>query len=1291
MATDKTKGGTGDGKRAVQLVSLTSVTEVVQAIRQAEYFSDKQKLRPKGWFSFEKMTPDERDARICWKITDDGSRDIGLRGRMWAITALLGPLGAPTGYVSRVVTDIAKKNTTFKSIDDAILEDIFLRRCKATLHQLIQTRVIAAKPFSLNDSETKNKVGKNAPLTCSSTIDDSNCIRWAIDHVVEVACAADEPLLNGDADRLHKALRDVLFKEWDDQKHIPHPHACPADLFLELAKAIGLSDAQEGSANAELDLGEEALTDDQPKDAPRSYVQPGLQQYAGKGSARSRARDIDEIVATITRSLGLVESTTKDCATLILLWGKEQSGKKSVIGDLLRSLRSGEGDAEDYRFLLRSPNGTSMTSLPVFAVVAQRVHYRDLLIELFVFLNLHKPFEQGQEPVIDETLRAEAEWMLEKKPNGRSVLEEIGRLHAQVPALFIFSDVHGFSRDGLHTMLVQNGIYKLLDVLTRTKGRSRFLITQEKDNFVDWERKPDDQKLRLIEMDMPGLDRFAWYPNEANVARYEAPEFDALRAHNSENPVELSGNGLLSMSALLALEPDTQRIVTAFSDYVLYLSDTDETEGLEERHQKLNMQILQSLNRQGIDDVILMIAATSLTDDSLSDPTLKRMIKKWRGLDDAALELAWPKVCAALRTLEEGTQTLYVNGKPNPRVDREELSYHELTSLSDPNRPPVLEWRMSHSVARVLLDHVRHMPNVDKTVRQVFRLLAQESHRRAQTKRARRVLADTSRLEIARDIQSFQALLASLPEVLNTRSDLDKAPFGSLRLRVEDVFGTDADHEPELALRYAVMLLLRREIDPDHMLSMVTDQDELRLNLYVRLFLPLGQIHTFSVNDLRGQAAVQMLPAAVPQHLFGSLRKSEIIELLLSIALAAFLSQLEEVVAWAQRLSKSLMTEPVDTACQTAYQRLRCVRFDAAILQGVAHSPAETASTSNQSLQKVQDEVQSAWLAWHEAYISFGTGPEDEILARIAMRMLGKQHGSGREPEQKEQSLASGTPRSESLETGLRLLARVAELNWMVNDDIPWAGYLWRDSLYAEIVALEDHLARQRGDTHGPVALSGRTGRRIIRALTADTIVFAYPHFDHISEEQGPDETAEKERTIRSIWHTNAARLGQQYAGADRLYTLLDYARIRASEGHLQIAARVLQDCTEALDDSLISTHGRLEIQLADEACRVLLALRDWQSLGLAPSAEKVANHISELDWLLKCAEAHKLSPLVCEANLVSGRALFLQGLTLPVQTPDRFGRAKRRFTAAEQKARAISYKPAEKCATGWFSFIDSL
>jgi hypothetical protein len=1271
---------------------MTSVTEVARAIRKAGYFSKGQSLRRGSWFSFAGLTSEERDELICWTTTVDKAFNIGLRGRMWAITGLLGPLGAEKARLSQVVDDIAKY-ATLNETDDAKLAAIYFSRCRATLHQLIQRLVVAAKPGDLKDDKTVTKVGKGAPLTCSETVKNSNCILWAVEHVVKVACAADRKLVCRDPETLRKAMLDVLFETCIDEVRIPRPYACPADLFLALAQAIGLPEAQEISLEAGPATDIEARTEDHTMDIPSSYIQPGLQQYARKGSAQSRAPDIDRTVATITRSLGSIEPTTDDCATLFLLWGKEQSGKKSVIGDLLRSLRIGEGAAEQYRFPLRAPDGSVVAELPIFAVVTQRVHYRDLLIELFVFLNLNKPLEHGEEQVIDETLRAEAEWMLKEKPNGRTLLEEIGRLHAQVPALFIFSDVHGFSRDGLQTMLVENGIYKLLDLLTRTKGRSRFLITQEQDNYTEWERLPTDQVRRARKMDMPQLDRFAWYPSEASVARYDGPEFGSLRARNQGNPRELSGNGLLSMSALLALEPETERVVGAFSDYVLGLDETDETAGLEDRHQRLNTQLFLCFNRRGIDDVILMIAATSLTDDSLSDPTLKRMIQKWRGLDDAELERVWPTVCAALRTLEDGTQTLFVSGKPNPHVDPEELSYREELTLSDPNRPPVLEWRMSRSVARALLDHVRQMPNVDKTLRQVFRLLAQESHRRAQIKRVRRVQADSSRLEIARDIQSLQALLASLPSDLNARGDLDQAPFGTLRLRVEDVFGTAADHEPELALRYAVLLLLRRDIDPDHMLSMVTDQDQLRLNLYLRLFLPLGQIHTFSVRDLRGQAALQMLPVGVPQHLFGSLRKSEIMELLLSIAMAAFLSQLEEVVAWAHRLSESLMTDMVDSACHTAYQRLRCVRFDAAILQGVAHSPAETASATDHSLRKVQKQVQAAWLAWHKAYTSVGIGREDEILARVAIRLSGKQPESGRESNQMEQILAtpSGTARGGSLTDGLRLLARAAELNWLVNDERPWTENLWQDSLYAAIIALENHIARERGDAHRPVTLSGRTGRRIIRALTGDALVLAYPPSGEQSVEFRLDENSKMARAIRAIWHTNAARLGQQYAGADRLYTLLDYARVRASEDRLPVAARVLQDCVKALDDSLISAQGRLEIQLADHACRVSLELRDWHSLGLMPSPVQVADHLSSLDWLLRRAEDHRLRPLVCEANLVFGRALVLQGATLPVQTPDRFSRAKRQFSVAEGDARAIGYKPAEKCARDWICFIDTL
>ena len=116
-------------------------------------------------------------------------------------------------------------------------------------------------------------------------------------------------------------------------------------------------------------------------------------------------------------------------------------------------------------------------------------------------------------------------------------------------------------------------------------------------------------------------------------------------------------------------------------------------------------------------------------------------------------------------------------------------------------------------------------------LRDANRLVARAARRRAQHKKINLPTPFSMRpqLDAARDIQAYVNLLASID---GSRVKKGTSCDTSLRLASDDIFAIGEKFDPTAALRFAYLGLMREDIDRDFRLSMVTDQDSLRLRLY---------------------------------------------------------------------------------------------------------------------------------------------------------------------------------------------------------------------------------------------------------------------------------------------------------------------------------------------------------------------------------------------------------------------------------------------------------------------------
>src|SRR5262249_27205348 len=120
--------------------------------------------------------------------------------------------------------------------------------------------------------------------------------------------------------------------------------------------------------------------------------------------------------------------------------------------------------------------------------------------------------------------------------------------------------------------------------------------------------------------------------------------------------------------------------------------------------------------------------------------------------------------------------------------------------------------------------------------------------------------------------------------------------------------------------------LPREDIDRDHRLTMVFDEDTLRLDLYLLLFQELGRRHPTLLSPLK-------VPDKIPVHLSTKFFPADqIMELMSTVALSALYAQrfdaLHDIARLAETFVRNLRGQPAKIV------RIWCSQIDAYLLRG---------------------------------------------------------------------------------------------------------------------------------------------------------------------------------------------------------------------------------------------------------------------------------------------------------------------------------------------------------------------
>ena len=974
----------------------------------------------------------------------DGGKivSIGVAGKIWALMAFWPKVRRPTEKARRP-RDVAK---------------LFFRQPDSVKGQTDVLQLAALLSAMRNPDPKVDKLTINGASDLLEAV-----VKGISKRLCETSFSNRAPF---DPLTLPDKIRDVL--GWD--------HRTPQDCGRALIAALGLDELLVAPASPQTVV---------------HHIEPELQRYINNAHSEAITQDIEIVSAirNINNILGYADGRLKQ-APIVVLSGPEQAGKKSVVGDLLRSLNlneSGSGYPQQDRFHFK-PN-----RLPVLALRLRSRDYPAMACEVLAFLKrLPQPAREREDIA---TLAARFRKELCKGDVMDAIITKIREVHSQprAAAMIIFLDAHELGRDSLSRVVQHSGLFRVLEALAMSNPESRILLTAT--DLDDFWPKPLN-KPNYIPVKLPKLSRLRWYMCSRAASQFMAKDnaqsqsIDKRLERHSDKVV--TGDVLLALSVILSIGRTSAE---TFCKLILDLPKLDNT-GVSPvpagYGDAVFAKLVEALDSLGVLPAVALIAATRITSDSLTETSLATMLGKFTSPKPTSV---LSEVQDRLTTLATAAQTLFISLGPQSRVDREELGYGE------DKAPGGKAWSMTNVIALAIMRQLqlgtegirKDWPLIR---RNALRLVATAARRRAQIKRIRKAedASAADRADLARDIQSYVALLASLPPLPYNPPTDNRA----LRLSLNRVFTIDETFDPVLALQFAVYCMLRQDIDPDHRLNMVTDQDDLRLRLYLLIFCPPGEIQNWRVSDLREPTKLEQTDIfkTVPTYLTEVFGPVMILELLLSIAMAAFHCQVQPVVDWAWSRAEEIKAEnPAEwnDQKQVLMARLDCTVADMAILTGSLTIPVEQS-----------DRGLSGALEW---------------VCKRAQNLVSR---LGVDPMTEDRFNQLDVVRAR-----MRLAAREAQLVWMAQNDAARA-----DKLYFRLEELEHALApRMR---HGePVVLSGRTARRYARFLCR-----GYPIL------RGVDVDASTKAIItdkvRHVIEANVTRLNR-YAGADRIGLLLDH------------------------------------------------------------------------------------------------------------------------------------------------------
>ncbi|MEL7099432.1 MAG: hypothetical protein AAGM84_11440 [Pseudomonadota bacterium] len=964
-------------------------------------------------------------------------------------------------------------------------------------------------------------------------------------------------------------------------------HDCPTRCFWALTRLLNIDDEVMAILHARV-----------PDQIGPSWMESQLYTYVMADKDPLRSDGVDDLGKHVNDAhFYLCQAGADQRSPITMLTGQRHNGKKAIVGDLLRKLAQ-EGKKSDVRLTLR-PEGREV-KLPVFCITAtaSQEAYDEIDLSLNVLIFLERlaqepnavPSAQQTEAVARR--RADME-RLGTTPSLRPLLDEIARLHANHPALFVFNDANEHETTDIHLLIRRVSVRALLETLLESnQSGSRFLLTNN--DVSAWLK---DYTPNQIKVTKPNLRRLAWYIGKDNWTRVrravEEEKGDAFLNKGT------SGDSLMLLGALHG-QPDlgTKGLARKIPKWFGKKTKSDIRKALTDA-------LLDSWQAEGFLPVIALLLAA---DDGLMPSTIEACLKTWRMAEPNRPLPSTDQVNARLWQIHNLCNEFFLTWSRPTTAVREEARFDEIGLGGAQDDPKWRVYAFDPRVAEQLTERMWQRSSFKTLMRRAYRLIADQAQSRARYRLLRgggSVRPKGGDLP-ERSVQALVRLLLSLEPDWQKPAGR-KEPSVPLSTAAPRVFSIrkDADrtsgaqgaiYDQHLAIKYAYHVLLRGEADKDHRMSMSLDSDLLRLGLYTLLVTDPGRADIWDPRALRRNRDTlpKGLQAATLAHL-SILSVKDRAHILTSLGLSAFYTQHRWILRWAEVKLWQLWNMDVGNPdVRDGLSRVIAARVDYEVNLLRPLTPKPKAKTPREDEDIVLKPAVRVF---------------SDVLERLNadLRLLCPKYCVDRNA-----ALAARGDGSEAA-AALRLEVRLLHVRSLL--DAEYAATEQWDEL-----RLTENALREAKDISRPMITHGRSGRTLFRALSGD-----FPILHPKSGTQWCQSfPMPKNFNLRTFIHANVSRL-DTYSGAERVMSLIDHAQRHVFLGELAIAVSAATEARRICYIGTASDHVRLNVLCCDAIVHMALLEchfeegRDPDSLRARLDPVRIRlNHIHDI------ADAHE-------------------------------------------------------------------
>lgn len=995
-------------------------------------------------------------------------------------------------------------------------------------------------------------------------------------------------------------------EQWEKGKLAPGPtqrrimetalHLRPFDLDLYLSKEQRELDQQAVAAAADGTDAIEALSNPAQPPVPAEAVEEAV-SCPEPVDWIDRLGGVDPTLEAgvragqgIGRRFALPEDADADDDDILDIWkalradkrltvvtGQPFLGKKAKVKGMLRKVAQ---HSDSLTLELTNEDGSPLR-LPIRAWSARRVHYRELVERVHDFLSQYHDASLGHRAPPPPSLQ-----MPGQERALDELIEQINQNFTQLPAVFIFTDVDAFGANYARNVVRDLGIEQLVRTLLDANKQSRIIITT-----TDFEgrSKTNPQLVNFpqhhtIEIEEPHF----W--EVKNFVDSEIRDAEPLLAIY-DCDVRVRGDDLVSLGALINLTYDLES--EALPEHAAYSIDRfkeSTPDGRDVFRREIYRQIVDAIAEHQLLHPIALVAAS---EDGVRADSMRYLLHRWNKQNPKVAQYSADRVMDdALSNFVKRLGHRFLRQTGIARYDEEEYDCDER------HHPDDLVWEMDPIISMYFLDALRVFD--ERVPAYAHRLIALIARLRSQQKKVqmRSPIGSRASEEGSRDIQCYVNLLAS---ILYEKNDSLSVTGPPLRLSEAEIFAIDHSFSAARALRFAVFCLLKEDIDHDHRLTMIFDEDALRLDLFLLLFQELGRVYTPEFETLE-------LPDELPDHLTGGLfTPEEILDLMSTIALSAYHAQRSDVVDKIVDLAGDYAEKHGIAASAIELSRIWCCKIDASMRLGRWRSCLDTTSDQDGDIAAAPEERdlgQATTLgfvrAWRRDWYPdlFETIPNAPILPADLSRH--KAH--------------------------LRLLIREADLATFVDPNRETAA-----ELYGRVEKIEAALSMMP-DQHDPVVLSGRAGRRYIQFLLNDP--------DALNRLPGREDARNAIfDKVEALLSVNKSRL-RRFSGADRVGVMLDMARLKLARGDLAGANHFAESAKRRAFSGSVSHGGKLDVfQVLAEVKLSLVGTNDHSLFPTGQDARRLMKDAEIAIRNLRAIASHLgYAPSLAMAHLLEAR-----------------------------------------------------